>query len=63
MVSKEEINGLSDSLDLARLLLFDRKSLAWRYHDPNTWCKISAPSFLILRKLNYFLILGNKISV
>ena len=31
----EEGNGLSDSLDLARTLLFDGKSLAWRLHDPN----------------------------
>ena len=29
-------NGLSDLLDLARTMLFDRKSLAWRLHDPNT---------------------------
>ena len=32
----EEGNGLSDSLDLACTLLLDRKSLAWRLHDPNT---------------------------
>ena len=30
----EEVNGLSDSLDLARTLLLDRKSLSWRLHDP-----------------------------
>ena len=32
----EEGNGFSDSLDLARTLLLDRKSLAWHLHDPNT---------------------------
>ena len=31
----EEGNGLSDSLHVARTLLLDRKSLAWRLHDPN----------------------------
>ena len=41
----EEENGLSDSLDQARTLLSNRKSLAWR----------------LLQKLNYFLTLGNKV--
>ena len=32
----ENGNGLSDLLDLARILLLDRRSLAWRLYDPNT---------------------------
>ena len=52
MIKKD--NGLSDSLDVVCTLLLDRKLLAWRLHDPNTWCKIPAPNFFILQKIEIF---------